>query len=130
LLFLRSCGHHQKGENFDDSIWQIGRLLLATAAALIVLTPTHAQPQAQRGATSYAPVDIKEAFPSIMERHKVPGVRRLAAVAIGWRHRPVEAPKGGATAGYDPKRMAGIRTVGKARTSPRMPTTPSTTRAV
>ena len=62
------------------------------AAALIVLTPTHAQPQAQRGATSYAPVDIKGAFPSIMERYKVPGVRRLAVVAIGWRHRPVEAP--------------------------------------
>jgi hypothetical protein len=45
-------------------------LLLATAAALVVLTPTHAQQQAQRGATSYAPVDIKEAFPSIMERFK------------------------------------------------------------
>ena len=45
-------------------------LLMATAATLVVLTPTHAQQQAQRGATSYAPVDIKEGFPSIMERFK------------------------------------------------------------
>ena len=45
-------------------------LLLATAAALVGLTPAHAQQEAQRGATSYAPVDIKEAFPSIMVRFK------------------------------------------------------------
>ena len=56
----------------------INRRCLVTAASLIgscaiavgVLTPTHAQEGTQRGATSYAPVDIKEAFPSIMERFK------------------------------------------------------------
>ena len=45
-------------------------LLLTTAAALVGLTFAHAQQEAQRGATSYAPVDIKEAFPSIVARFK------------------------------------------------------------
>jgi cytochrome c peroxidase len=45
-------------------------LLLATAAALVGLTLAHAQQEMQRGATSYAPVDIKEAFPSIVARFK------------------------------------------------------------
>ena len=61
---------------------------MATAATLVVLTPAHAQQQAQRGATSYAPVDIKEGFPSIMERFKAakPAIQTRQADLLGDRY--------------------------------------------
>jgi len=44
--------------------------LLASAVALVGLTSSYAQQDAPRGATSFAPVDIKETFPAIIARFK------------------------------------------------------------
>src|SRR6202521_3092925 len=63
-------------------------MLLATAAALFNLTPAHTQQEAQRGATSYAPVDIKEAFSSIMARFKAakPAIEKRQADLLADRY--------------------------------------------
>ena len=63
-------------------------MLLATAAALFNLTPAHTQQEAQRGATSFAPVDIKEAFSSIMARFKAakPAIEKRQADLLADRY--------------------------------------------
>jgi cytochrome c peroxidase len=87
------------------------RLLLATAAALIVLTPAHAQQQAQRGATSYAPVDIKEPFPSIMERFKAgkPAIQTRQADLLADRYDLGNSPAAGVTMSRGKPVQEGVR---------------------
>jgi cytochrome c peroxidase len=87
------------------------RLLLATAAALVVLTPTHAQQQAQRGATSYMPVDIKEPFPSIMERFKAakPAIQARQADLLADRYDLSNRPAAGVTMSRGKPVQEGVR---------------------
>jgi cytochrome c peroxidase len=68
-----------------NSAW----LLAATAAAALVgLTASHAQQDVPRGATSFAPVDIKETFPAILARFKgaKPAIQQRQAELLADRY--------------------------------------------
>jgi cytochrome c peroxidase len=74
-------------------------LLLTTAGALVAgLTLAHAQQEPQRGATSYMPVDIKEAFASIMARMKAaqPAIQKRQADLLEERYDLGNRPATGA----------------------------------
>jgi hypothetical protein len=72
--------------------------LLATAAVLVGIGLAYAQ-QGQRGATSYAPVDIKDPFASIMTRMKAakPDVEKKHADLMAERYDLANRPAQGAT---------------------------------
>jgi cytochrome c peroxidase len=63
--------------------------LLTTTAALVAgLTLAHAQQEPQRGATSYAPVDLKEPFATVMARMKAaqPAIQKRQADLLAERY--------------------------------------------
>jgi cytochrome c peroxidase len=84
--------------------------LLATACVLGVIGLAYAQ-QEQRGATSYAPVDIKEPFASIMARMKAakPDVEKAHAEILAERYDLVNRPAQGATMSRGKPLQEGVR---------------------
>jgi cytochrome c peroxidase len=84
--------------------------LLATAAVLGGIGLAYAQ-QEQRGATSYAPVDIKEPFASIMTRMKAakPDVEKKHADLMAERYDLANRPAQGATMSRGKPLQEGVR---------------------
>src|ERR1700692_2082503 len=84
--------------------------LLTTAAVLGGIGLAYAQ-QEQRGATSYAPVDIKEPFASIMTRMKAakPDVEKKHADLMAERYDLANRPTQGATMSRGKPLQAGVR---------------------
>ena len=84
--------------------------LLATAAVLGGIGLAYAQ-QEQRGATSYAPVDIKEPFASIMTRMKAAkrDVEKKHADLMAERYDLANRPAQGATMSRGKPLQEGVR---------------------
>ena len=85
--------------------------ILAIAAALVGVNLAHGQQQ-QRGETSYAPVDIKETFASIMARMTAakPGIEKEHTALLNERYDLSDRPAQGVTMSRGKPVQAGVRT--------------------
>lgn len=94
-------------------------IALTTAAAVVSLAIAHAQQPPPRGASSYAPVDIKEPFATTMARMKAaqPAIQKRQADLLAERYDLADRAAAGSTMSRGKPVQAGVRVKPPAGTS-------------